>query len=63
MSSFDFLTFLSEEMTRVRLKSQRDTVFPGKTCATKRNIYIYICLLSCLFVVFNLSVPEYILTF
>ena len=26
-------------------------------------VLIYICLSSCLFVVFNLSVPEYILTF
>ena len=30
MSWFDFLTFLGEEMTRVRLKSRRDTVWEKK---------------------------------
>ena len=32
-SWFDFLTFLGEEMTRVRLKSRRDTVWEKKLTA------------------------------
>ena len=38
MSWFDFLTFLGEEMTRVRLKSQQDTVWKKKWTAKNKQV-------------------------